>query len=163
MEERLHSTEGLAATFEARLEAAQRTVGALKEGVQGLAAQAGCGTRAVRELLGDGGVTEQNVLQYVSVVEQRVAEVLRVYSGALSRAGRDSDHLQVCFANQGMAHPLARVHGARVVKMMEVFVRLRACWPAACFPARPVGIKCLRGCHLVMLHRACARCPCSMY
>lgn len=105
MEERLHSTAGLAATFEARLEAAQRTVGALKEGVQGLAAQAGCGTRAVRELLGDGGVTEQNVLQYVSVVEQRVAEVLRVYSGALSRTGRDSDHLQVCFAYHGMARP----------------------------------------------------------
>lgn len=40
--------------------------------------QAGCGTPAVRSLLGEGGVSEANMMQYLGILEQRTNEILQV-------------------------------------------------------------------------------------
>ena len=40
--------------------------------------QAGCGTPAVRGLLGEGGVSEANMMQYLGILEQRTNEILQV-------------------------------------------------------------------------------------
>lgn len=40
--------------------------------------QAGCGTPAVRSLLGEEGVSEGNMMQYLGILEQRTNEILQV-------------------------------------------------------------------------------------
>ena len=95
LEERLRANEELAELFQKRYDAASKTVGDLKTAVTALFQRLGCGTPAVRALLGDAGVTDGNLLACVSVVEQRVAEAMRVYAGALARSGQDADHLRV--------------------------------------------------------------------
>jgi hypothetical protein len=96
MEERLKASEELAAAYGGRLEAASTAIADLTSGVSALFERAGCGgSPAVRAALGGGdaaaiggggtcgGVTATSLLPAVSVVEQRVAEALRVYAGAL--------------------------------------------------------------------------------
>lgn len=95
MKERLRSNEELAELYQKRFENASKTVGVLKNSVHSMFQKLGCSTPAVRELLGDSGVTDQNILQHVSVIEQRVNEILRAYSGSLARSGADAEHLKV--------------------------------------------------------------------
>ena len=40
--------------------------------------EAGCSTPAVQEMLGDAGITEVNMLQYLGILEQRTNEILQV-------------------------------------------------------------------------------------
>ena len=37
-----------------------------------------CNTPAVMELLGEEGVTEKNLMQYLGIIEQRTNEILQV-------------------------------------------------------------------------------------
>ena len=50
----------------------------VQEGISAIFEQAGCGTPAVRSLLGEGGVTEGNMMQYLGILEQRTNEILQV-------------------------------------------------------------------------------------
>lgn len=50
----------------------------MQDGISNVFEQAGCGTPAVRSLLGEGGVTETNMMQYLGIVEQRTNEILQV-------------------------------------------------------------------------------------
>jgi hypothetical protein len=109
MEERLRSNEDLAEVFQRRYEAASKTVGQLKNGVQSMVQQFGCNTPAVRALLGDGGVSESNILQHMSILEQRVTEILRVYASSLQRAGRDAEHLKVPLGQAAAPYDASRV------------------------------------------------------
>jgi coiled-coil domain-containing protein 63/114 len=109
MEERLRSNEDLAEVFQRRFEAASKTVSQLKNGVQSMVQQFGCNTAAVRALLGDGGVSEQNILQYMSILEQRTNEVLRVYASSLQRSGKDAEHLKVPLGQATLPYDFSRV------------------------------------------------------
>lgn len=109
MEERLHSTEDLAELYQKRFENAGKTVGMLKNAVHSMFQKLGCSTPAVRELLGDSGVTDHNILQHVSVIEQRVNEILRAYSGSLVRSGADGEHLKVPLGQTALPVDRSRV------------------------------------------------------
>lgn len=50
----------------------------MQEGISAIFEQAGCGTPAVRSLLGEGGVSEGNMMQYLGILEQRTNEILQV-------------------------------------------------------------------------------------
>lgn len=50
----------------------------LQEGISNMFEQAGCGTPAVRSLLGEEGVSEGNMMQYLGILEQRTNEILQV-------------------------------------------------------------------------------------
>jgi len=50
----------------------------LQEGISNMFEQAGCGTPAVRILLGEEGVSEGNMMQYLGILEQRTNEILQV-------------------------------------------------------------------------------------
>ena len=50
----------------------------MQEGIRAIFEQAGCGTPAVRSLLGEGGVSEGNMMQYLGILEQRTNEILQV-------------------------------------------------------------------------------------
>lgn len=109
MEERLRSNEELAELYQKRFENAGQTVGELKNSVHSMFQKLGCSTPAVRELLGDSGVTDQNILQHVSVIEQRVNEILRAYSGSLARTGADGEHLKVPLGQAALPVDRSRV------------------------------------------------------
>ena len=94
MEERLKNSEDQANLYQKRYESASKTVNELKNSVQSLFQKFGCSTPQVRELLGDTGVTDQNMLRYLSMIEQRVNEILQVYSHTMSRKGEDVEHIR---------------------------------------------------------------------
>jgi hypothetical protein len=96
LDERLTAVEELADLYQKRFEGASKTVADLRNAVHGMFQKFGCSTAAVHELLGDEGVSDRNILQHLSVIEQRVNEILRMYGGSLTRMGADMDHLKVC-------------------------------------------------------------------
>ena len=97
MDERLTAVEDLADLYQKRFEGASKTVADLRNAVHSMFQTFGCSTAVVRELLGDGGVTDRNMLQHLSIIEQRVNEILRMYGGSLTRIGADMEHLKARF------------------------------------------------------------------
>ena len=70
--------------YEKRFQGTQMTFDALKECVASMYAKLGCDDPSNRELLGDQGVTEANILSYLGVIEQRSNEILQMYAAATS-------------------------------------------------------------------------------
>ena len=84
LEERLARTEGKAEVFEQKHAAAMKTVNALKEGIQKIFNKIGCNTPAAREMLGEGGVTEKNMMKFLGIIEQRTNEILQMYAASIA-------------------------------------------------------------------------------
>ncbi|KAL3134677.1 Outer dynein arm protein 1, variant 3 [Trebouxia sp. C0010 RCD-2024] len=82
---RLGETQEQAAWYTHKHQAAVKRVDQLKEGISAIFEQAGCGTPAVRGLLGEGGVTEGNMMQYLGILEQRTNEILQEYVAAVAQ------------------------------------------------------------------------------
>ena len=102
LEERLQKTEAKAEQYEKKYEAAMKTVNALKVqstraswscnrtkqgglpnaqvGIQSIFNKIGCNTPANLEMLGNEGVTENNMMQYLGIIEQRTNEILQLYA-----------------------------------------------------------------------------------
>ena len=59
-----------------RLDEADAATAALQRGVAELFIAARCDPAATRSLLGEGDVTEENVMQYLGILEQRAAELV---------------------------------------------------------------------------------------
>ena len=75
----LARTEGKAEAYEEKHGQAMQTFNSLRGAVLDMFARIGCATPAIMELLGDDGVTEQNLMKYLGIVEQRTNEVLSKY------------------------------------------------------------------------------------
>ncbi|GAQ87539.1 hypothetical protein KFL_003590130 [Klebsormidium nitens] len=84
LEDRLVRTEAKAEVYEGKHAVAQKTMNALKVGIQNIFTKIGCATPAVKELLGDAGVTESNMMQYLGIIEQRTNEILQLYAASQS-------------------------------------------------------------------------------
>ena len=67
-----------AETYEARAGRALQRVNALRNAVTELFAAADCDSEIMRELLGSGGVTAANLMQYLGIVEQTTYQLLQV-------------------------------------------------------------------------------------
>ena len=63
-----------------------RTMAKLKDGAWRVFNKIGCNTEVNRALLGEDGVTDHNVMQYLGVIEQRTNEILQMF--AASRTAR---------------------------------------------------------------------------
>jgi chromosome segregation ATPase len=87
LEERLQRTEAKAEQYEKKYEAAMKTVSALKVGIQSIFRKIGCDTPANMEMLGNEGVTESNMMQYLGIIEQRTNEILQLYAATQAREG----------------------------------------------------------------------------
>lgn len=87
MEEKLQRMEAKADLYEKKHEEAMKTVNTLKAGVWNIFNKIGCNTVTVRELLGEGNVTEGNLMQYLGIVEQRSNELLQAYATVERWAG----------------------------------------------------------------------------
>jgi len=87
LEERLQRTEAKAEQYEKKYEAAMKTVSALKVGIQSIFKKIGCDTPANMDMLGNEGVTESNMMQYLGIIEQRTNEILQLYAATQAREG----------------------------------------------------------------------------
>mmetsp|Transcript_9222 Transcript_9222/g.19727 ORF Transcript_9222/g.19727 Transcript_9222/m.19727 type:complete len:546 (+) Transcript_9222:205-1842(+) len=80
VEEHLAAAETQAELYEKRYEAASSTVNLLKASIWDLFNKLGCNTPAVRELLGEDGVSESSLMAYLGIIEQRSNELLQAYA-----------------------------------------------------------------------------------
>ncbi|CAM9176716.1 unnamed protein product, partial [Chrysoparadoxa australica] len=82
LEVRLNATEKKAEEYEARHQESMKVVNQLKSGIHSIFSRVGAGSNntSMEELLGNQGVTESNMMQYVALVEQRASEILQVYA-----------------------------------------------------------------------------------
>ena len=80
LESRLQRTDAKTEQYEQRFQGAMRTVNALKAGITSIFNKIGCNNSSNRELLGDQGVNETNMLAYLGVIEQRANEVIQMYA-----------------------------------------------------------------------------------
>ena len=56
----------------------------LREGVQRLFTRIGCYSTEVAEMLGDQGVVDKNIMQYLGIIEQRANEILHMHAASES-------------------------------------------------------------------------------
>ena len=79
LEKKLAETNDKADQLENKHQDSLRTVGQLKSCIQSLFEKIGCQNSAGQEMLGDGGVTESNMMQYLGIIEQRTNEILQMF------------------------------------------------------------------------------------
>merc|ERR1712230_266718 len=80
LEEKLIRTEKKAEEYETRYQRAVRTISQLKNGIRSIFTRIGCATTSVEEMLGNQGVTESNMMQYLGIIEQRTTEILQTHT-----------------------------------------------------------------------------------
>ena len=80
LEEKLEKTTTAADAYERKHQAASKTIGQLKTGIHSIFSRLGGTSAAVEEMLGNQGVTESNMLQYLEIIEQRTTEILEQYA-----------------------------------------------------------------------------------
>ncbi|KAG5176721.1 flagellar outer dynein arm-docking complex [Tribonema minus] len=87
LEEQLVRTEGRAEEYEERCRAAVKTIAQLKSGIHSIFLRIGASHSSSEELLGNQGVTESNMMQYLGLIEQRTSEILAAYAQSQSGVG----------------------------------------------------------------------------
>jgi hypothetical protein len=81
--------ESQADLYQRKFDAACSTISRLKTSIGDIFTKIGCDTPAVRELLGDEGVTDHNIMSYLGIIEQRTNELLHI--NAARKAGEVSE------------------------------------------------------------------------
>ncbi len=82
LEDKLTKTDKKASEYEARYQVAVRTITQLKNGIQSIFTRIGATSTSVDEMLGNQGVTESNMMQYLGIIEQRTTEILQAYAAS---------------------------------------------------------------------------------
>ena len=90
LEDKLTKTDKKAEDYEGRYNLAVRTINQLKNGIQSIFTRIGATSASVDEMLGNQGVTESNMMQYLGIIEQRTTEILQGY--AASQIGLPNEH-----------------------------------------------------------------------
>jgi chromosome segregation ATPase len=90
LEDKLTKTDKKAEEYEGRYNLAVRTINQLKNGIQSIFTRIGATSASVDEMLGNQGVTESNMMQYLGIIEQRTTEILQAY--AASQIGLPNEH-----------------------------------------------------------------------
>ncbi|GIL88327.1 hypothetical protein Vretimale_15075 [Volvox reticuliferus] len=106
-EARLAACEAQSQQYEKRYEAAMSMTAALKAGISELFDRIGCNTPAVRDLLGEEGLTEANLMAYLGIIEQRTNEILQVY--AKRKATQGTEGLAEALLAQPLTQPGNRI------------------------------------------------------
>ena len=82
LEAKLEKAEHKADHYDSKYKEAMSVVTLLKKGVETLFTQIGCYTEGFAEMLGNQGVTDSNIMQYLGIIEQRTNEILQMYHAA---------------------------------------------------------------------------------
>ena len=103
LELKINRTDANTAQYEKRTEATAHVVSALRVGLKSMYDKLGCDNESNRELLGDEGVTDSNMLTYLGVVEQRAGEVMQMYAAAST--GHDQTAIREMLGSTGPLTP----------------------------------------------------------
>lgn len=87
LDERLRRAETRARMYDEKYATATATMARLKDGAWRVFNKIGCNTEVNRALLGEDGVTDQNVMQYLGVIEQRTNEILQMFAASRTARG----------------------------------------------------------------------------
>lgn len=90
LELKLQKNHAKAKTAEEKFQQSSRTLNALKSGVGNIFQRLGCSSLAASELLGNAGVTESNMMQYLGLIEQRTNELVTMYQQQRQELAGDS-------------------------------------------------------------------------
>ena len=82
VEAKLEASEKRAEDYEYRHEEIIKVLDKMKDGVQRLFTRIGCYSPEVADMLGDQGVTDSNIMQYLGIIEQRANEILHLHAAA---------------------------------------------------------------------------------
>ena len=88
LDERLRRAETRARMYDEKYATATATMARLKDGAWRVFNKIGCNTEVNRALLGEDGVTDHNVMQYLGVIEQRTNEILQMFAASRTARGR---------------------------------------------------------------------------
>jgi coiled-coil domain-containing protein 63/114 len=90
LQEKLEKTAKQTEDYEARFQTSTRTITQLKNGIHQIFTRIGAASASVDEMLGNQGVTETNMLQYLGIIEQRTSEILQQFAQTQMGAGNES-------------------------------------------------------------------------
>jgi chromosome segregation ATPase len=90
LQEKLERTKKQTEEYEVRYQTATRTITQLKNGIHQIFTRIGAANQSVDEMLGNQGVTETNMLQYLGIIEQRTSEILQQFAATQIGAGLES-------------------------------------------------------------------------
>lgn len=82
LEDKLSRTDRKAEEYENRHNKALKTLTQLKNGIHSIFTRIGAASTSVEEMLGNQGVTESNMMQYLGIIEQRTSEILQAYAAS---------------------------------------------------------------------------------
>lgn len=93
LEDKLSKTEAKSQQYDEKYQAAQKTVNALKIGIQSIFHKIGCDKMPQAETLDKSeGVTEANMMSYLGIIEQRTNEILQLYAQhQAAQQGKEGD------------------------------------------------------------------------
>ncbi len=112
LEARLEQTNAAAQKYEAKFQEAQKTINALKVGIQSIFNKIECNTSAMSELLAGESVTEANMMQYLGMIEQRTNEILQLWALLQQRGAAAASELAAAAAAAPIASPALALTGA---------------------------------------------------
>lgn len=106
LEDKLARTEGKADEYEAKQQAAQKVINQLKTGIHSIFSRLGCAS-SFEEMLGNQGVTEANMMQYLEIIEQRTTDILQTYAASQAAASARADLSSTSPLDHGVVQPAA--------------------------------------------------------
>lgn len=80
LESKLNVANDKAELYQQQHDEALQTLEGLRAGIDSLFHRIGCELGPIAEVLGDSGVTESNMMQYLGIIEQRANELLQLYA-----------------------------------------------------------------------------------
>ncbi|GMH89161.1 hypothetical protein TL16_g11371 [Triparma laevis f. inornata] len=80
LDERLQTTRHKAEEYQTRYGNGMKTINQLKTGIHSIFSRLGCAGSNLEEMLGNQGVTESNMMQYLGIIEQKTSEILQLYA-----------------------------------------------------------------------------------
>eukprot|EP00735_Rhodelphis_limneticus_P012117 TRINITY_DN5307_c0_g1::TRINITY_DN5307_c0_g1_i1::g.24206::m.24206 TRINITY_DN5307_c0_g1::TRINITY_DN5307_c0_g1_i1::g.24206 ORF type:complete len:413 (+),score=175.76,sp/A8JF70/ODA1_CHLRE/47.31/1e-109,Sec8_exocyst/PF04048.9/1.4,Sec8_exocyst/PF04048.9/21,Sec8_exocyst/PF04048.9/0.064,SpoIIIAH/PF12685.2/0.0087,SpoIIIAH/PF12685.2/1.5e+04,SpoIIIAH/PF12685.2/1.3e+03,DUF948/PF06103.6/1.4e+03,DUF948/PF06103.6/12,DUF948/PF06103.6/4.7,APG6/PF04111.7/9.1,APG6/PF04111.7/0.08,Mitovir_RNA_pol/PF05919.6/0.16,Mitov len=104
LEDKLQTTEAKAEQYEHKYNQAMKTINALKNGIWSIFNKIGCNTPEVQDMLGNQGVTESNMMQYLGIIEQRTNQILQLYA-AQQQHEETEPNASVSFLGHGPTTP----------------------------------------------------------
>ncbi|KAJ1446345.1 hypothetical protein M885DRAFT_625334 [Pelagophyceae sp. CCMP2097] len=107
LEDRLARTEARADEYDGKHASATKTINQLKAGIHSVFSRLGCASTSLEELLGNQGVTESNMMQYLEIVEQRTTDILQMYAQSQTASSGKADLALAAALRQGVVQPAA--------------------------------------------------------
>lgn len=87
LENTLSQAEKEASTHELKYTNTTKILAQMKTGVMRLFDRIGCDKSSLNDMLGNTGISENNIMQYLGIIEQRTNEILQMYNAVTTKEG----------------------------------------------------------------------------